>query len=138
MPEIPIIITLGKARKLRESLGVDLLKDSDPTPIISLLNNRELLGEVLFFFSGETEKETYLDGLGVDELSAGWDNLADAFVNFCPSPSRAAVRKAIEKQAEAMAKAATAIAASMESQEVDGAIDRAIDEIAKQAVGTLG
>jgi hypothetical protein len=133
-----LALTFGKCRRLKNSLGVDLIDAKNAGGISDLLADRATLASVLWEVAGDgSDAEAFYDLLDGDALADGWGALAEAYINFCPSPQRVGVRLAIEKQAEAMDKAATEIAAVLMSAETTTAIDEAIAELAIEARSTI-
>jgi hypothetical protein len=136
-------LDLGLCLKLRNLHRIDLLDETKAGEITALLIDRERLGNVLWLFVGDQAaavgitKDQFFSALDADALTAGWGALADAFTDFCPSPTREAVRAAIAKQTEAMERAAVELVKVINGPEADAAVTTAIRSAMKEATTAI-
>lgn len=94
-------LTFKAVRKIQQVVGVDLLDESMAVNVIALQSQRLKLAEVLWLLTKEqadlrgVTQDDFYDALDADALEAGFSAIYEAFVLFCPSPRREAVRAAL-------------------------------------------
>lgn len=127
-----------------DATGVDLLDEQKAGNLSALIPDRAKLVDVLWFLArGQAEdsgidQQTFEDSLDADVLSEAMGALAEAYINFCPSQYRQALRDYLDKQIEAMAKAAERMSTEINSPETEAAVNAEIDRMFANAKRRIG
>jgi hypothetical protein len=103
-----IRLNCGNLKRLRDTLGVDLLDATKTDTIGALLLDPELLANTLWQLcesqaaAKEIDRAAFVESLDGDALSAGWNAIRESYVLFCPAPRRPVLRDLLDRQLAAM------------------------------------
>lgn len=136
-------LTLGLIEHVQESTGVDLLAESESSPLVGILFDQRKLSRVLWCClekqaqHNEVPRDDFIDSLDGEALTAGWEALFNAVLFFIPPQARAVVQANFDAQMAAVEQGIKAMVEVAESQETDQAIRQAIGKIKREMQADL-
>jgi hypothetical protein len=127
-------IDLGKAKAMRDNLGVDIMSADTANGIATLLLDRERLGDVLWLVhepaatAKRIDRDDFYAALDYDALAAGFEAVVNAVSDFSDPASRQGILTMVRLQVEAMETVGRAIAEQIASAETEAAVQAAVTE----------
>lgn len=130
-----LTITIGGAMRVRDELGIDLLKGETETTVLELAGDPLNLCAIVWLLVADqaekanVDRDSFWSSMVDDSIEAATFAFLDALIDFFPKRRQAALRRVVEKMREASEKQL----AHLQGQLDAGLVDQAIDgELARQ------
>ena len=132
-------VDVGRARKVRQELAIDLLSRDTESTILELANDPIDLVSILWILvekqAGEAgiESDEFFESLTDDAIEAATFAFLHALIDFFPTPRQEALRRIVRKMRDVDDKKLAAVKAALD----DGRVDRKIEHVLEQQLAEL-
>ena len=132
-------VDVGRARKVRQELSIDLLSRDTEKTILELANDPIDLVSILWILvekqAGEAgiESDEFFEALTDDAIEAATFAFLHALIDFFPTPRQDALRRIVRKMRDVDDKKLAAVRAALD----DGRVDRKIEHVLQQQIDEL-
>jgi len=138
-------VTIGKIRKIRDTLGIDINDALDPTKTIidNMANDPVLMFDVIYLCCEEqlaqkgVSLEDFSESISGDTIVGASSALVNAILDFFPGGKTEVIRESLalkEKMMKRIKKKAMKSLTNLTDQDLENAIDKMADQLGKQYI----